>query len=121
MALDVITNPQAILNVYEDISVVDKGFFHALELSPNDPKVTLTIRVQSAPARKPARWRKCDNTLIEMQILNIHSILLTDWHPETAASIKIVRREDNLISIKAVDGSLEIVCEYIYVSRLHPF
>jgi hypothetical protein len=121
MALEAISNPEAISTLYEDPCVMDTAFLHALNLSPNDPKVKLVVRIPSAPSRTPVRWRKTDKTLIEMQILDIRSLRISAWQPERPTPIKITRGENGLISLKTDDGSLHIVCGWIYVDRIHPY
>jgi hypothetical protein len=121
MALEAISNPEAISTLYDDPSVMDNAFLHAIELSPNDPKVKLVVMIPSAPSRTPGRWRKTDKTLIEMQVLDITSFRISAWQPERPTPIKIARGEDGLISLKAEDDSLHIICGWIYVDRIRPY
>lgn len=121
MALEAISNPEAISTLYDDPSVMETAFLHGIELSPNDPKVKLVVLIPSAPSRTPGRWRKTDKTLIEMQILDIQSLCISAWKPEQPRPITIARGEDGLISVRSQDDSLHMICGWIYVSRIRPY
>jgi hypothetical protein len=121
MALETISNPKAISNLYDDPLILEKAWLHALELSPNNPFVKIHVRIESAPQKSPVRWGKPNKTVLEMQLLDVKDLRVSAWHPNEPTPIKIRREENGSISLMTSDNSLSISCGWIYVARVHPY
>jgi Immunity protein 50 len=121
MTLDTINNSKAISSLYDDPEILEKGFLHALHLSPNSPTVTLYVRIASVPQRSPVKWGTPNNTILELQLVDVTSLHVSAWTPNQSTAVNIKREENGLISVVSADGSLGIICGWIYVARVHPY
>lgn len=120
MSLECISNPEAITSLYDDPSVLNKAMVHALELWPSDPTVKIFIRLESPPVRSPDRWGKPNRTILEMQLLDVSTLHVAGWEPSRQITINIMREQNGTISLITADRSIEIVCGWIVVAKVHP-
>lgn len=117
-----VSNPQALVSVYDDPAVLGQARLHRLSFKESDPIAVLQLAVTARPSKLPPRWPKNSNAvLIELHLVGLSSVLLSAWTPQSPPRVIMSKGDDSLVTLVADDNSLHIVCQMVHLSRIEGY